>query len=148
MGGLVDVTEEHAKFVCIGSTGNHYVVTLQSDQELQGCQCVDHRVRKRNCKHIHMIWKSLGLGPEQWREWREGVDRAVGVAALAMPEGGSGEEGEGEGEGEEEGGERGAQPPERKRAKGGRGRGRGKRGRGQGRKKGGKGDHEAVAFLE
>lgn len=41
LGGLVDLTPEHAKFMVIGSTGNHYTVTFTNEKRT--CQCPDHR---------------------------------------------------------------------------------------------------------
>ena len=38
------------RFVVLGSTKNHYNVTLSDVR--QTCQCVDFRIRRHNCKHI------------------------------------------------------------------------------------------------
>ncbi len=38
------------RFVVLGSTKNHYTVTLSDDRH--ACQCVDFRIRKHECKHI------------------------------------------------------------------------------------------------
>jgi hypothetical protein len=44
LNGLVDFRPgEEAKFVVLGSTGNHYTITLTDDK--QTCQCIDHRIR-------------------------------------------------------------------------------------------------------
>lgn len=44
LNGLVDFNPGvDAKFVVLGSTGNHYTITLTDAK--QSCQCVDHRIR-------------------------------------------------------------------------------------------------------
>lgn len=38
------------RFVVLGSTKKHYLVTLSNKQH--SCQCIDFRIRKHECKHI------------------------------------------------------------------------------------------------
>lgn len=68
MGGLIELTDEHAKFVVLGSTGRHYTVTLSSGKA--SCECVDFRIRKRTCKHQQLIYDQLGEAPgsDNWHE--------------------------------------------------------------------------------
>ena len=58
------------RFVVIGSTGNHYTVIVSD--AARKCQCMDCRIRKRDCKHIKLILNSLGIAdsPTQWRQVR------------------------------------------------------------------------------
>lgn len=58
------------RFAVIGSTGNHYVVSL-SDGGVRKCQCMDHRVRKRDCKHIRLILGRLGIAADSSDDWRQ-----------------------------------------------------------------------------
>ena len=50
LSGLVGCDEAAAEFIVIGSTGTPYTITLTDER--RRCQCVDHRIRKRDCKHI------------------------------------------------------------------------------------------------
>ena len=91
-GGVVDLTDAHAVFACLGSTGNHYKVTLH-DEPLQKCTCIDHRVRKRNCKHVQLIWRTLGIDEDRRQEWRGALDRSIAEHHVMWEdEGESGEE--------------------------------------------------------
>lgn len=42
----------------VGSSGKHYTVTLQDEKPT--CQCMDFRIRKRQCKHITLVLQSIG----------------------------------------------------------------------------------------
>ena len=67
LSGLVNFSkEEGAKFIVIGSTGNKYEVLLSDEK--RKCQCLDHRLRKRDCKHIKLVLKQLETSddPENW----------------------------------------------------------------------------------
>ncbi|GMH34300.1 hypothetical protein BSKO_02134 [Bryopsis sp. KO-2023] len=68
LSGLIEYTEDAAKFAIIGSTGKHYVVTLSEAR--QTCQCMDFRIRKRACKHIKLVLKQLAIeeDPKAWKE--------------------------------------------------------------------------------
>jgi hypothetical protein len=48
--------------------GTHYRVELTDAK--RKCQCVDHRIRKHDCKHIRLLLQSLGIAnsPEKWLE--------------------------------------------------------------------------------
>lgn len=56
------------RFAVIGSTGKHYVVTLSDPR--QTCQCMDFRMRKRQCKHILLVLSGMGIAdnPKNWKE--------------------------------------------------------------------------------
>lgn len=56
------------RFAVIGSTGNHYMVTLSNAQHT--CNCIDFKIRKRMCKHIRLVLSSLGVedSPGDWKE--------------------------------------------------------------------------------
>ncbi|GIL95975.1 hypothetical protein Vretimale_1896 [Volvox reticuliferus] len=66
--GLVDFSPDAAVFVVLGSTGNHYTVRLSDGR--RSCQCMDCRVRKRDCKHIRLTLEKLQISdkPAQWYE--------------------------------------------------------------------------------
>lgn len=48
------------RFVVLGSTANHYYVRLRDEKHV--CDCIDHKSRRHDCKHIRLILTSLGLG--------------------------------------------------------------------------------------
>ncbi|KXZ46348.1 hypothetical protein GPECTOR_44g27 [Gonium pectorale] len=83
-----------AVFVVIGSTGNHYTVRL-SDAK-RSCQCMDCRVRKRDCKHIRLILGKLQAVERSFQSAPAlGAQHAAGGAAGAVePEAKAGAEGE------------------------------------------------------
>ncbi|MEW5311885.1 MAG: hypothetical protein WDW38_003564 [Sanguina aurantia] len=60
LSGLVDINEAEAVFVVVGSTGSHYTVRLFDDR--RSCECMDHRTRRHDCKHIRLILGAMGLG--------------------------------------------------------------------------------------
>ncbi|MEW5317429.1 MAG: hypothetical protein WDW38_008725 [Sanguina aurantia] len=60
LSGLVDMNEQEAVFVVLGSTAKHYYVRLRDAQHV--CDCIDHKTRRHDCKHIRLILTSLGLG--------------------------------------------------------------------------------------
>lgn len=87
LGGLVDFTDSEAVFIVVGSTGKHYCVRFKDrraaedgggggggkskkkdkDDGAEGkmvatCECMDHRCRKRDCKHIKLSAKEVGGG--------------------------------------------------------------------------------------
>ena len=72
LSGLVNCDETAAKFIVLGSTGNPYTVTLSDEK--RSCQCVDHRIRKRDCKHIKLILKQLNC-TETPSDWFDAVNR-------------------------------------------------------------------------
>lgn len=83
---LVELSEDGAKFVVLGSTGNHYTVTLSSQQ--QSCQCMDYRFRRHHCKHICLALSHLGIldDPGKWREASSlGIGRSNFVAVGPRP---------------------------------------------------------------
>ena len=41
----------------VGSTGKHYKVELGSQR--RRCACVDHRIRRHDCKHIRLMLCAL-----------------------------------------------------------------------------------------
>ncbi len=44
----------------IGSTGTHYTVRLSDARRV--CNCMDCRIRKRDCKHIRLLLAKLLVG--------------------------------------------------------------------------------------
>jgi hypothetical protein len=48
------------------AAGKHYKVEL--NDEKRKCQCVDHRIRRHDCKHIKLMLKMLGIEkkPQAW----------------------------------------------------------------------------------
>lgn len=68
LGGLVKVDDEKAVFLIVGSKGRQYEVELSDTK--RKCQCIDHRIRKHDCKHIKLLLRSLGIAdtPEKWLE--------------------------------------------------------------------------------
>ena len=72
LSGLVNCDETAAKFIVLGSTGTPYTVTLSDEK--RSCQCVDHRIRKRDCKHIKLILKQLNC-TETPNDWFDAVNR-------------------------------------------------------------------------
>eukprot|EP00879_Flechtneria_rotunda_P013620 GHRR01014226.1.p1 GENE.GHRR01014226.1~~GHRR01014226.1.p1 ORF type:complete len:214 (+),score=83.51 GHRR01014226.1:212-853(+) len=64
--------EPYATFIVIGSTGNHYVVKLIGHK--RSCTCMDHRIRRRDCKHICLILKQLGVADEP-QQWQQAIER-------------------------------------------------------------------------
>ncbi|KAK9833702.1 hypothetical protein WJX74_003212 [Apatococcus lobatus] len=79
MGGLVELTDEHAKFVVLGSTGRHYTVTLSTGKG--SCQCVDFRIRKHACKHQRLIYDQLGEPPGS-NNWHQAVEAQMQTMAV------------------------------------------------------------------
>ncbi|KAL4445856.1 hypothetical protein ABPG77_009055 [Micractinium sp. CCAP 211/92] len=69
--GLIEMTQENAKFVVLGSKGNHYTITLKDDKHT--CACLDYHFRRHNCKHIMLVLSQLGI-EEQPQEWRSAVN--------------------------------------------------------------------------
>ncbi|CAG9463679.1 unnamed protein product [Pedinophyceae sp. YPF-701] len=87
-GTLVDWDPEFAVFIVVGAlrkqqkkgrmvmARNHYKITLSDDG--RKCECMDHRIRKRDCKHIHLTLRTLGLTPEtDFADWRGAVDKFI-----------------------------------------------------------------------
>ena len=54
--GLVDFAEQAAKFVVLGSTKNHYTVTLSDDRH--SCQCVDFRCNPSPNPDLALPWQA------------------------------------------------------------------------------------------
>ena len=69
-------------------SGHHYKVELSDEK--RKCQCVDHRCRKHDCKHIRLVLKSLGI-EDSPLDWHSAVDKQVMqhsvTAASSEPEG-------------------------------------------------------------
>jgi hypothetical protein len=58
LNGLVEFNPGvDAKFVVLGSTGNHYTITLTNDK--QSCQCVDHRIRFPPLNLCILLYRAL-----------------------------------------------------------------------------------------
>ncbi|KAF6250584.1 hypothetical protein COO60DRAFT_796953 [Scenedesmus sp. NREL 46B-D3] len=72
----------HATFIVIGSTGNHYVVKLSDAQ--RSCTCMDHRMRRRDCKHIRLILEQLAVADAP-QDWEQALQRMVSGLAAAEP---------------------------------------------------------------
>lgn len=75
--GLVECNDEFASFIVIGSRGDPYTITLSDEKKK--CTCIDHRCRKRDCKHILLVLSQLGIldEAETWEQgstWREAVE--------------------------------------------------------------------------
>ena len=70
--GLEKVTDKAAVFLVRGSTGNLYRVSINDDG--CKCQCVDHRIRKRDCKHIVLVLKTAFSGGQGQAHWRQAAD--------------------------------------------------------------------------
>ena len=69
LSGLISCSkDEGAKFIVIGSTGKNYEIVLTDDK--RKCQCLDHRLRRRDCKHIKLVLRQLETAdsPENWFE--------------------------------------------------------------------------------
>ena len=76
LSNLIDFTDDHAKFIVIGSRGNPYTITLKDDKH--HCTCPDHRFRRHNCKHICLVLSTLGtLEDPDPEAWRDGVERSL-----------------------------------------------------------------------
>lgn len=92
LGGLVDFDEEpgergRADFIVIGSTGNHYIVSLTDQRNV--CQCVDFRTRGkiRPCKHLKLLYRQLGISDESGgANWRAAVHNAIESGGDAVAE--------------------------------------------------------------
>jgi len=69
--GLVDFSEDAAKFIVIGSKGDPYTITLADDKHK--CTCLDHRFRRHNCKHICLVLSQLGVLDDP-SKWHSGVE--------------------------------------------------------------------------
>eukprot|EP01024_Parvocaulis_polyphysoides_P058613 TRINITY_DN6310_c0_g1_i1.p1 TRINITY_DN6310_c0_g1~~TRINITY_DN6310_c0_g1_i1.p1 ORF type:complete len:297 (+),score=31.38 TRINITY_DN6310_c0_g1_i1:105-893(+) len=75
LGGLVDINHIATVFMVIGSTGNHYLVRFLNSGERK-CQCPDHRIRKRDCKHIQLLLADLEV-EEQPSKWKEALEKKM-----------------------------------------------------------------------
>ncbi|CAL8463455.1 g2989 [Coccomyxa elongata] len=75
LNGLIDFSDKAAKFVVLGSTKNHYIVTLSDDRH--ACQCVDFRIRKHQCKHIRLVLTQLDIADKP-SSWHDAVEAKVG----------------------------------------------------------------------
>lgn len=69
----------------LGSTGSKYHVTLAEDKRT--CQCMDFRIRRRDCKHIKLVLQQLGISasPGDWHQVRCSRSAArcsVGISRL------------------------------------------------------------------
>jgi hypothetical protein len=54
--------------------GSHYKVVLKDGKRT--CACIDHRIRKHDCKHIRLLLKSLSI-EEHPEKWRDATKRSV-----------------------------------------------------------------------
>ncbi|KAL0034814.1 hypothetical protein WJX77_008386 [Trebouxia sp. C0004] len=84
LSGLVDFTQQHARFAVIGSTGSHYNVELKDPAP--SCQCVDYRIRKRICKHQKLVLLQLGI-PDKPQDWHKAVSAKLDELAQIAPPG-------------------------------------------------------------
>ncbi len=52
----------------LGSTGSKYHVVLADDKP--SCQCMDFRIRRRECKHIKLVLQQLDISssPADWHQ--------------------------------------------------------------------------------
>ena len=48
------------------AAGKHYKVEFTNEK--RKCQCIDHRIRKHDCKHIRLMLKTMGIEahPQEW----------------------------------------------------------------------------------
>ncbi|PRW59134.1 DNA-dependent metalloprotease WSS1 [Chlorella sorokiniana] len=79
--GLMELNSEVAKFAVLGSTGNHYTVTLADDKHT--CTCLDFRFRRHHCKHICAVLSSLSI-LDQPAGWRAAVDSRMDELVAQM----------------------------------------------------------------
>lgn len=77
-----------SQFGVTGSTGNPYIVTLTDSA--RKCQCLDHRMRKHDCKHIRLVLNSIGAA-EAPKEWRAALERQFAAAVAATAAGAAGD---------------------------------------------------------
>lgn len=54
--------------------GKHYKVTMTDEKRT--CQCVDHRIRKHDCKHIRLLLQTMGISDSPG-EWFSAAQRLV-----------------------------------------------------------------------
>ncbi|EFN57723.1 expressed protein [Chlorella variabilis] len=73
--GLTELSATEAKFAVLGSTGNHYTVTLK-DGDKHSCGCLDFRFRRHFCKHICLVLTGLGR-LDRPTEWRDAVEERM-----------------------------------------------------------------------
>ncbi|PSC67876.1 ring finger domain-containing [Micractinium conductrix] len=72
--GLVELGQEAAKFMVLGSKNNAYTISLNDTKHT--CQCLDYRFRRHNCKHILLVLSQLGV-EECPGEWRAAVEQRM-----------------------------------------------------------------------
>mmetsp|Transcript_16084 Transcript_16084/g.36780 ORF Transcript_16084/g.36780 Transcript_16084/m.36780 type:complete len:193 (+) Transcript_16084:121-699(+) len=71
VGTLVDLSTEEAVFIVLGSTRKPYKVLISGSRTK--CACLDYRLRKRECKHIALLRKTLGLTSDSLEGWHAAV---------------------------------------------------------------------------
>lgn len=68
--GVRDFNGMLANYSVTGSSGNIYTVTFSEDGKRK-CTCLDHRFRRRDCKHILLVMKILGIEKTRGKGWKE-----------------------------------------------------------------------------
>eukprot|EP00963_Diacronema_lutheri_P010511 scaffold1060_cov385-Pavlova_lutheri.AAC.29 len=74
--GVESFDGDTAKLSVIGSSGNMYILTF-SDQKKRKCTCPDHRFRHRDCKHILLAMKVLGIEGKKEVRWKEATAQYI-----------------------------------------------------------------------
>lgn len=82
--GVVSFDGEVAKFSVIGSSGNTYTLTF-SDHKRRRCTCPDHRFRHRDCKHILLAMKVLGIEGKKEKKWRAATAQYIEEEGMGNP---------------------------------------------------------------
>lgn len=83
--GLMEFTQDYARFAVIGSTGIQYIVELNSSKK--SCDCPDHITRKHVCKHMYFVYKYLDIFKKhQRRHWHQAVTaKLVELSRMHIP---------------------------------------------------------------
>lgn len=66
---------------CNSAAGNHYKIDFTMTK--RKCQCLDHRIRKRDCKHIRLVLKALNIDDEP-DKWKHATASLVEQQAAAL----------------------------------------------------------------
>lgn len=75
LSGLMSRTKDAATFAVRGSQGKNYNVVFSEGG--RSCQCMDYRLRRRDCKHIRLVAHQLGVQEAGCRDWQKAVDRMM-----------------------------------------------------------------------
>jgi hypothetical protein len=59
---------------CIIRAGKHYKVIFSDTK--RSCQCIDHRIRKHDCKHIRLMLQTLKV-PDKPQDWFSAAQKLV-----------------------------------------------------------------------